>query len=425
MKIFIKTYGCSFNSSDSEIMAGLINESKEHSIVNSIDEADLIIVNSCTVKEKAENKLWRDIREINKPIIVAGCVPQAEQDKTKFKEMPVVGTYNVDKIVEVIDNYSKGDVVQLFNKKELVRVNIPKKRINPIVEIVPINEGCLGKCDYCKTKFARGYLKSYPIKDIVKHIRDSLNNGAKEIWLTSQDTACFGYDINTNIVNLLKEILRINREFKIRLGMGNPDFLPDYLDELIEVFKDPRIYKFLHIPIQSGSNNVLKAMKRNYTVESFKKIILEFKKVHPMVTIASDIIVGYPNETNSDFEKTIELLNKIKPDVLNISRFWYRPGTLAMKKKKLPTLTVKNRGIKITKVFHKLALEVNKKWLKWEGDVLITEKGIKNTWIGRNYAYRPVILKGDFKLGNLINVKITKTTNIDLRGIRRGARNGA
>ena len=252
-----------------------------------------------------------------------------------------------------------------------------------------------------------------------------LSNGAKEIWLTSQDTACFGYDINTNIVNLLKEILRINREFKIRLGMGNPDFLPDYLDELIEVFKDPRIYKFLHIPIQSGSNNVLKAMKRNYTVESFKKIILEFKKVHPMVTIASDIIVGYPNETNSDFEKTIELLNKIKPDVLNISRFWYRPGTLAMKKKKLPTLTVKNRGIKITKVFHKLALEVNKKWLKWEGDVLITEKGIKNTWIGRNYAYRPVILKGDFKLGNLINVKITKTTNIDLRGIRRGARNGA
>ena len=285
-----------------------------------------------------------------------------------------------------------------------------------MIEIVPINEGCLGKCDYCKTKFARGHLRSYPIKDIVNHVRNAVNTGAKEIWLTSQDTACYGYDIDTNIVNLLRELIKIPKDFRIRLGMGNPDFLPDYLGELIEVYKSEKIYKFIHIPIQSGSDKVIKAMKRNYTIESFVNIVEKFKKHFPKITIATDIIVGYPDETDEDFEKTLELIKQMRFDVLNISRFWYRPDTLAAKKKKLPTLKVKNRGIRITKVFHDTAREENKKWLDWTGNILIQEKGINNTWIGRNYAYRPVIVKGNFKISDTVKVQITKTTDIDLRG---------
>lgn len=416
MKVFIKTYGCSFNFSDSEIMAGLISESNRHELVNSISKADIVIVNSCTVKEKAENKLWRDIREIKKPVIVAGCVPQAEVDKTKFEKLIVVGTYEITRIVNVLDAVAKGEKPQFFGKKDIIRVNLPKTRQNPLIDIVPINEGCLGKCDYCKTKFARGHLKSYSINDIVNHVRNAVNTGAKEIWLTSQDTACYGYDINTNIVELLKELIKIPKDFKIRLGMGNPDFLPDYLDKLIEVFKSEKIFKFIHIPVQSGSNHVLKCMKRNYTIEQFETIVKKFKNVHPMIAIASDIIVGYPDETDNDFKESVNLINRVRPDVLNISRFWYRPDTLAAKKKKLPTLTVKNRGIEMTKVFHKTARGENKKWLNWQGEVIIEEKGINNSWIGRNFAYRPVILEGNFKLGDVVNVKITKTTDIDLRG---------
>ena len=149
------------------------------------------------------------------------------------------------------------------------------------------------------------------------------------MWLTSQDTACYGYDIDTNIVNLLKKILKMQRDFRIRLGMGNPDYFPDYLDELIEVFKDRRMYKFLHIPVQAGSDNVLKAMKRNYSISTFKNIIRKFRSNIPDITLSTDIICGYPDETDEDFEETIKLIKEIRPDVLNISRFWPRPGTIA------------------------------------------------------------------------------------------------
>ncbi len=416
MKVYIKTYGCSFNFSDSEIMAGLIEKSRDHEVVDSIKKADVVIVNSCTVKEKAENKLWRDLKTIKKPVVVAGCVPQAEVNKNKFRDFAAIGTYQIDKVVDVIDGVSRGEKPQYLRKKNLIRVNMPKQRQNPVVQIIQINEGCLGNCDFCKTKFARGHLRSYPIKDIVNDARKAVNDGIKELWLTSQDTACYGYDINTNIVALLKEIIKIPKDFKIRLGMGNPDFLNDYLDELIKVFYSEKIYKFLHIPIQSGSDSVIKAMKRNYTEKDFLKIIEGFKKAHPKITIATDIIVGYPDETDEDFKKSIDLVKKIRFDVLNISRFWYRPHTLAAKKKKLPTLKVKNRGIEMTKTFKDTAAEENKKWQGWKGDILITEKGLGDTWIGRNFAYRPVIVKGNLSLGDIISAKVTKTTHIDLRG---------
>ena len=416
MEVFIKTYGCSFNFNDSEIMAGLIEKSKDYELVNTIEEADVVIVNSCTVKEKAENKLWRDLREIKKPIIIAGCVPEADKHNEKLKEYSVIGTYNVDKVIEVLDDLKKGKKTQLLGRKNIIRVNLPKTRQNEIVEIVPINEGCLGKCDYCKTIFARGHLKSYPIEDIVKHVRNSVNTGAKQIWLTSQDTACYGYDINTNIVKLLEEILKIPKEFKIRLGMGNPDFLPDYLDELIRVFKDPRIFKFLHIPVQSGSNNVLKNMKRNYTADNFAEIVEKFREKYPKITIATDIIVGHPNETDEDFEKTLELMHKVRPDVINVSRFWSRPNTIASKKKPLPTKTIKIRGQIMTKTYHNIAREMNKRWKGWQGKILIDEHGKYDGFVGRNYAYKPVIVKGDLKIGQEIEVLIKDTTVHDLRG---------
>jgi threonylcarbamoyladenosine tRNA methylthiotransferase CDKAL1 len=417
-KVFIKTYGCSFNQADSENMAGLLNKS-DYVIVDNVDDADLIIINSCTVKNKAENKFWRDIKDIkklNKPLIMAGCVPQAEKEKSKFGGYSVIGTNQINNVVEVVDETLKGNTVQLLKKDKNPRLNIPKVRKNSIIEIVPINEGCLGSCNFCLTKFARGHLLSYEPKQIIKHIRHALNDGVKEIWLTSQDTACYGYDINTNIVELLKKIIELKRDFKIRLGMGNPDYLPDYLDELIEVFKDPRIYNFVHIPVQAGSNKVLKDMKREYTVESFIDIVNKFRAVHPNINLATDIIVGYPGETDEEFQETINVVNETKPDVINISKFWPRPGTVAAKKHPLPTKLVKERGIELMNEFQKISLENNQKWIGWTGNVLINEKGKDNSWIGRNYAYKPVIIKGNYKIGDNVSVKINEVTWFDLRG---------
>ena len=207
----------------------------------------------------------------------------------------------------------------------------------------------------------------------------------------------------------------MKRDFKIRLGMGNPDFLPDYIDQLIEVFNDPRMFKFLHIPIQSGSDEVLKEMKRNYTVKTVKNVIDKIRKTHPDMTIATDIIVGHPNESEEDFNKTIDLMRAIKPDVINISRFWARPRTLASKKKQLPTKTIKIRGQIMTKTYHEIALKQNQKWLDWEGKILIDEIGKNNSYVGRNYAYKPVIVKGNYKIGEELKIKINKVTTFDLR----------
>ncbi len=414
-KVFIKTYGCSFNQADSENMAGLLQKSKNFDIVDSEEKADLVIINSCTVKNNAETKFWRDVKNIKKPKILAGCVPQAERDKSKFLGFSVIGTNQITNVVEVAEETLKGNTVQLLKKEKNPRLNIPKVRKNSIIEILPINEGCLGSCNFCATKFARGHLLSYDPDEIAKQAREALNEGVKELWLTSQDTACYGYDIKTNIVSLLRKLLEMKRDFKIRLGMGNPDFLPDYLDELIEVFKDERMFKFIHIPLQAGSDNVLKLMKREYEVKTFIEIIEKFRKVHPDITIATDIIVGYPGETEKDFQKTVDILKLTKPDVINVSRFWARPGTLAAKKKQLDSNIIKERGIRLTEVFHKISEENNKKWQNWKGNIMISEYGKNNTSIGRNYSYKPVIVKGKYDFGTELNVKINKTTIFDLR----------
>ncbi len=418
-KILIKTYGCSFNTADSENMAGLLEASGRYKIINEDENAeknaDLVIINSCTVKNNAETKFWRDVKKINKPKILAGCVPQAESDISKFKQFSIVGINQITNIVHVADETLEGNVVQLLKKEHNPRLNIQKVRKNNVIEILPINEGCLGNCSFCKTKFARGQLYSYAPDEIVKQARNALNEGAKEIWLTSQDTACYGYDIKTNIVELLKLILKIKREFKIRLGMGNPEYFSEYIDELLEVFKDKRMYKFLHIPIQSGSDNVLKDMKRKYTVKSFLSLINKIKTAFPEMTVSTDVICGYPGETDKDFEQTLDVIKQIRPDVLNISRYWARPGTLAAKKKQLPSEIIKERSIKLRNLFYKIAFENNKKWLNWRGEIIIDEIGKNDSFIGRNYAYKPVIVKGDFKLGDIAKVRIVKTTTHDIR----------
>ncbi|MEM3374635.1 MAG: tRNA (N(6)-L-threonylcarbamoyladenosine(37)-C(2))-methylthiotransferase [Candidatus Woesearchaeota archaeon] len=418
-KVFIKTYGCSFNVADSENMAGLLKESG-YKIVDNEKDADLVIINSCTVKNNAETKFWRDVKNIKKPKILAGCVPQAETDKTKFSGFSVIGTNQITKVVEVTNQTLSGNVVQLLTKEKNPRLNIPKVRKNSVIEILPINEGCLGSCTFCKTKFARGHLYSYELDAIAKQAREALNEGVKEIWLTSQDTACYGYDIGTNIVELIKKILEMKREFKLRLGMGNPEYFKKQIDNLLPLFQDKRLFRFLHIPLQAGSNKVLKDMKREYSVEEYLELIKKIKSQYPDMTLSTDIICGFPTESNSDFEMTLKIIEEIKPDVLNISRFWPRPGTKAAKLKQLPSEVIKDRSIKLRNLFYKVAKENNKKWFAWKGEILIDEIGKNNSFIGRNYAYKPVIIKksDNIKLGDFVNVEIVKTETHDLRAVK-------
>ncbi len=419
MGIYFETYGCPLNLADTHTMIELLRKAG-FSITNKPEEAEAIVINSCTVKTPTEHRILKRLKELKKlkkPIILAGCLPQAETDISKLKDYSLIGTMQINRIVEVVEETINGNTVILIAKEKLSRKGVPHARKNKIIEIIPICQGCTGNCTYCKVKAARGDLFSYEPRAILKTMEQAINSGAKEIWLTAQDTGSYGLDINTNIVELLNLAINIQGDFKIRLGMANPEHVYTMLKELIEVYKSPKMFKFLHVPVQSGSNDILKRMGRKYNIKQFINIVNSFKKEIKDITIATDVIVGFPGETKKQFQHTLKLLKEIKPDVLNISRFWPREGTAAVKFKGYSGALTKARSREITKLFNEIAFQNNLKWLNRKCNVLFDEEGKYNSWIGRNDSYKPVIVLSDENLlGKKANVKIIDVTRYDLRG---------
>ncbi len=418
-KIYIETAGCSHNFADSEQMAGLLKEA-QFQIIDDPEEADVIILNTCTVKTITENNFYKRLKEVEekypyKIIIIAGCIPQTEPKK--LKKHTLIGTKQIHNVVEAVEEALNDNIIKMLEMGEMPPLNLPRVRKNPVVEIIPISRGCLGACTFCKTKQARGNLESYSIEDIKNEVQNAIKEDVKEIWLTSQDTSCYGFDLKTNLANLLKELVQIPGNFKIRIGMMNPDHLVKFRDEFFEVFANEKIFQFLHIPLQSGSNKVLENMNRNYVVEEFHYLVKQIKEKFPRTTLATDIIVGFPGETDEDNWQTLTALRLLSFDVINISKFWSRPGTKAAKMKQLPTEVIKHRSKVITDIGHNIFRLQNERWLGWEGSIIIDEPGKEeNQFIGRNNSYKPVIIEGNFKLGQTVNVKIVKTTTWDLRG---------
>jgi threonylcarbamoyladenosine tRNA methylthiotransferase CDKAL1 len=418
-RVKIETYGCSMNKAASEVAAGLLSERGYE--ISGDDVFDAVIVNTCTVKTPTETKIIKRLESLlkdNIPVVVAGCLPGTCPGLAeRFASFSFVGT-NILDLPEALDGAIKG--------RRLVKIESGgcgpghnRKRDNPVIGVIPISQGCLGNCSYCLVKKARGDLNSFTPEDIVKDVKSALSEGVREIWITSQDCGCYGMDIGTNLPDLLRRVCALDGEYMIRAGMMNPNHALAFLDELIEAYKHPRVYKFLHIPVQSGDDKVLKDMNRFYTVKDFKKIVKEFRKEIPKITISTDIIAGFPTEDDSSFQRSLDLLEDTRPDVLNISRFWVRSGTEAAKMKQLHGRVTNQRSRRVAEAFNAIALVNNKKWIGWEGRVLVSEKGKRGDFCARNYAYKPVILKDERDImGRFLNVRIMDATRNDLRGDR-------
>ncbi len=409
------------NISDSEVMAGLL-EKADFRIISSPEDAALIIINSCNVKGRTQSLFFsylERIKQLKKPIVVAGCIPKTLP--TRVAEFSLIGPDQLNRIVEVVEETLNGNTVAALADEPVKRLNLPKIRKNPVVEILPISKGCLGSCSYCVVKKARGSLVSYPAEEILKQAKDAVRDGVREIWVTSQDSGCYGRDIHSTLPELLQQLCSLEGDFRIRLGMLNPNLAVEYLDRLVEVYRHPRMFKFLHIPVQSGSNEILKRMNRKYTKEDFISVVQRFKKEVSGITVATDIICGFPGETKAQFEETLQLVRTVRPVILNISRFSPRPGTQAVyMSDQLPGGEIKNRSRTLTMAFEWIAFEENKAWKNWEGEITIDEQGKNNTFIGRNDSYKPVIVEGNFRLGQKVKVKIVATTKHDLRGVAFG-----
>lgn len=404
------------NKADSEIMAGLLVE-KGFDLGR--ENYDILIVNTCTVKTPTERKILKRLEKLEnsqKKVIVTGCLPAADPKVVDiFPRFSFIGT-NIEEIVNVVNETIKGKRIVKIEENGC-RLNLPKIRENSFIEIIPISQGCLGNCSYCITKEARGKLKSYTEDIILKDIENVVNEGVKEIWLTAQDTGAYGLDLGENLPKLLHDATSISGKFMIRVGMMNPDHALKFLKELINVYKNEKIYKFLHVPVQSADNKVLKDMNRRYRVEDFKKIVNEFRKNISQITISTDIIAGFPTEDEDAFQNSLNLIKEVKPEVLNISRFWARPGTNAIEIKSLPGRITKKRSRELSNIFKDIALEKNRDWIGWSGKALVSERGKGESFVARNFAYRPIILKSEKNLlGKFLDVRITDATYYDLRG---------
>ena len=416
-KIFVEAYGCSASFSDSEMISGLILNGG-HTLVDNSSESDLNIVVTCSVKDATANKMIHRIKSLKtKPLVVAGCLPKAEKSTVeKFSEnASMLGPNSLGKALQVIDSTLKGTKLVALEDSDLSKVGLPKVRLNPVVGIVEIASGCMSECTFCQTKLSKGDLTSYRIGDIVRQIETEINDGCKEIWLTSTDNGCYGFDINTDLPSLIDTVVEIPHDFRVRVGMMNPMYMARIRENLIRSFESDKVYKFLHIPVQSGSNAVLNDMKRGHTMETFRDVVKKARDRFPEFTISTDVIVGFPSETQEDFEKTVNLLKETRPDVVNLSKYSARPGTEAAEWEQIDVSEVKKRSKEIFELVNQIALENNQKWIGWRGDVLFdekTEEGIK----GRNFAYKSIFVDENVEVGQTHTIEITNVTKHSLVG---------
>ena len=353
-KVFAEVYGCPSNIADYEMALGLLKEAG-FEIANSSAEADINIIFTCIVKNPTEHRMIQKIQEftkIGKPLIVAGCMPKTSQRAIENinPDASLVGPDSIIHIADVARLALEGKKVIFIADERKPKLGLPRARKDRTVAIIPISIGCMSDCAYCATKFARGRLCSYPAEKIVDEVRAAVKDGCSEVWLTSQDNGCYGLDIGTDLPTLLKEVCSINGNFTVRVGMMNPVHAKKIVDELIEAYKNKKIQKFLHLPVQSGSDRILRAMKRGYMVRDFTAIVEKFRAAFPDLALSTDIIVGFPGETEKDFQSTVELLEKIKPEKVNMSKFGARPGTEAAKLKQLPPETISERSRRLHEI---------------------------------------------------------------------------
>ncbi len=417
MKVFVKTFGCTFNQADSDEIKNYL-EKKGVEIVgleNAV-EADAVVFNTCGVKAATQEKILHEIKnaEKNKKIVVAGCLAQATPELiTRANPSAVVtGIADGKRILQALLK-SVGK-----NKKTTVFKPAPPI-VDRVIARTRIARGCLNACTYCQTRIARGPLQSVPQNEVIQGVARAVKQGAREIQLTAQDCGCYGFDLRpkTTLAELITALNEIPGNFRIRVGMLNPQHALKQLPELVDAFTLEKTYKFLHVPLQSGSDAVLDAMLRGYSVKEFKRVVDAFRKKIPEITLATDVIVGFPTETEQDFQKTLELLKETRFDVVNVSKFSPRPKTLAALLPQLNNSIVKHKSKLASELTKKISFQKNREWVGRTCNALFTEKGkrenAENTKtaenacsLGRNDCYKQVIVKKNIELGEFTRVRV-------------------
>ena len=418
MRVYIETYGCALNRGDTAIMETLLRE-RGHEITERAEKADVLILNTCAVRLETEERMKQRIVQLNqlgKKLVVAGCLAGAlpATVSSLAPNASILGPQAVERVVEVVESPERRVYVQGDKATKVPRV------FNGKIFIVPIADGCAGDCSFCITKLARRKLRSYPAREIVEAVREAVSKGAVEVELTAQDTAAYGLDTGWKfrLPDLVKEVVKVEGDFRVRIGMMTPELAMRILDDLVEVLNDRKVFKFVHLPVQSGSDKVLKLMNRKYTVDEYRALVKEIRGKVPGVSVATDIIVGHPGEEEEDFEETIALMKELEFERVHLAMYSIRPNTPSARMPQVPDSVKKQRMGRAMAVYEEVAKKVHDKYVGRVEEVLTTEYGRKGSVVGRLENYIPVVVWGESDLGKRVKVRITEASFYDLRGYK-------
>jgi tRNA-2-methylthio-N6-dimethylallyladenosine synthase len=431
--VYIKTYGCQMNVYDSERMSELM-QANGYKTVEDFDGADIIIINTCNIREKAAEKIYselgrmrkykeeRQTRKIETVIAVAGCVAQAEGEEIK-KRAPIV-----DIVIGPESYHHLPDMISDIKRKVNKSINLeftpnekfdllPKNRIaKGTSAFVTIQEGCDKFCTFCVVPYTRGKEYSRPVSDVLAEVKNLTAQGVVEISLLGQNVDAYhGLDSNQNetkLAQLIQEVAKMPEIKRIRYTTSHPN---NFTDDLIEIHgNEPKLMPYLHLPVQSGSNKILQLMNRKYTREQYFKIIEKLHKSRPDIALSSDFIVAFPNETEQDFEDTLDLIEKVKFSQSYSFCYSPRPGTPASLMQLIPDDIAKKRLHKLQDVLRKQNIEFAQKFHGAIMPVLFEEKGIKESGkiIGKSPYLHTVVVhlthgKPEDFIGKICNVEIT------------------
>lgn len=434
-KYIIKTYGCQMNEHDSEQIEFILDSCGLEK-TDDIEKANFIILNTCAIRGTAENKVFgflgslKHLKEKNKDIkiIVSGCLPKLEEALenflNKYRHVDVLmGAANYNMLPELIYKsfYEKKTLVDISDQYDLESSELNYSRMYRHKSFVNITFGCNNFCSYCIVPYTRGRERSRTPEDIIKEVSELAGDGVKEITLLGQNVNSYGNTLadKPSFTDLLKEINKIKGIERIRFMTSHPK---DISDELLESYgKLDKLANHLHLPVQSGSNKVLKDMNRRYTRESYLEKINKVKNINPEIGLTTDIIVGFPGETEEDFNDTIDLVKEVKYD--SIFTFLYSPreGTPAARREdQIPHDVKMKRFNKLNEVINEIAYKKNLEYKNKVVKVLVDEvsKNDEDFLSGRTDTFKLVNFKGDKSLiGEIVEVKITKVGTFTLDGM--------
>ena len=415
MRVYVESFGCSQNQGEG---AGIARDlsARGHHLARDPAHADVGVLVTCGVIGPTESRMvrrWQALSARIPRVVVTGCLVPLRTDllqgsgreRTTF--VPIREQAHLPALLDAWSNDAPVGVADTVSIRPA-----------PITEEVIIAQGCTSGCTYCFSRLARGPLTSVPIPQVTERVRTAVARGVREVRLTGLDTAAWGGDLrgSERLPDLLRAVARVADDVRIRVGMMSPQSLDPLLDDYLGALSESSAYRFLHLPVQSGSDRVLDAMRRGYRVEAFRRQVEAARRRIPDLHLSTDVIVGFPGETEEEFRATERLLEEVAPETVNVTRFSARPGTPAARLPSLPPRVAKRRSRSVAELRHRLSRARLERWIGTRNVARVLEHGPGQSSVGRLGNYLPVVLDRRVPLGSDVEVRIDGARSTYLLG---------